>query len=164
MSGIEFEGTYMPTEALTLRASFGTLDADYDEYDYNGVDISDKARLLYAPELTAYLGAEHTSDRAGGTLTLNLGFSHKDDVETQADWSTYNPATGPEVTIESFETLDISATFMKEMSNGTLKLRVYGTDVLEDGNRVGRRYDAGSFAWAELVPRRQMGVTVGYEF
>ena len=65
---------------------------------------------------------------------------------------------------ESFETLDISATFMKELSNGTLKLRVYGTDVLEDGNRVGRRYDAGSFAWAELVPRRQMGVTVGYEF
>jgi len=164
MSGIEFEGTYMPSDALTLRASFGTLDGDYDEYDYNGVDISKKARLLYAPELTAYLGAEHTSDRAGGTLTLNLGFSHKGDVETQADWSTYNPATGPEVTIDSFETLDISATFMKEMGNGTLKLRVYGTDVLEDGNRVGRRYDAGAFAWAELVPRRQMGVTVGYEF
>jgi iron complex outermembrane receptor protein len=164
MSGIEFEGTYMPTDALTLRASFGTLDADYDEYNYNGVDISDKARLLYAPDLTAYLGAEHTSDRAGGTLTINVGFSHKDEVETQADWSTYDPVTGPEVTIESFETLDISATFMKELSNGTLKLRVYGTDVLEDGNRVGRRYDAGSFAWAELVPRRQMGVTVGYEF
>ena len=50
------------------------------------------------------------------------------------------------------------------MGNGTLKLRVYGTYVLEDGNRVGRRYDAGAFAWSELVPRRQFGLTVGYEF
>jgi len=164
MSGVEFEGTYMPTDALTLRLNFGTLDADYDEYLYNGTDIASKARILYAPELTAYIGAEHSSDRAGGNLVLNLGFSHKGDVDTQADWSTYNAATGPEVTIKSFETLDISATFMKEMGDGTMKVRVYGTDVLEEGNRVGRRYDAGSFAWAELVPRRQFGVSVGYEF
>ena len=96
--------------------------------------------------------------------TLNLGFSHKGEVETQADWSKYNPATGPVVTLDSFQTLDISATFVKEFGPNTLKLRVYGTDVLEDGNRIGRRYDAGAFAWAEPVPRRQMGVTLGYEF
>jgi iron complex outermembrane receptor protein len=160
MSGIEFEGVLMPTDALTLRLNFGTLDAEYDEYIYNSIDIASKARILYAPEFTAHFGAEHTTDRAGGTLTLNLGYSHKDDVETQADWSVYNPVTGPEVTLESFQTLDISATFMKEMGDGTLKLRLYGTDVLEDGNRIGRRYDAGAFAWAEPVPRRQMGVTV----
>ena len=164
MYGLEFEGMYMPTDALTLRLNIGTLDSEYDEYDYNGVDIAEKARILYAPELTAYLGAEHSSDRAGGTLTLNAGFSHKAEVETQADWSTYNPLTGPPVTIESFETLDISATFVKEAGNGELKLRVYGTDVLEEGNRIGRRYDAGAFAWAEPVPRRQFGVSVGYEF
>ena len=164
MDGIEFEGVLMPTDALTLRASFGTFSGDYDKFDYNGVDISDKAHLLYAPELTAYLGAEHSSEVAGGTLTWTGGFSYKDEVFTQADWSTYNPATGPVVIIESFETLDLSATYIKDMGNGTLKLRVYGTDVLEDGNRVGRRYDAGAFAWAELVPRRQFGLTVGYEF
>ena len=53
---------------------------------------------------------------------------------------------------------------MKEMGSGTIKLRAYGTDILDGGNRVGRRYDAGAFAWAELVPRRQMGVSLGYEF
>ena len=164
MDGIEFEGMYMPSDDLTLRLSFGTFDGDYDEYDYNGVDISDKARLLYAPELTAYLGAEHTSEMAGGILTINAGLSYKDKVETQADWSSYNPETGPVVTIDSFESLDLSATFMKDMGEGTLKLRAYGTDVLEDGNRVGRRFDAGAFSWGELVPRRQFGVSVGYEF
>jgi iron complex outermembrane receptor protein len=164
MSGVEFEGVLMPSDALTLRLNFGTLDSEYDNYDYDGVDISSKARILYSPKFTGYFGAEHTSDRAGGTLTLNLGFSHKGEVETQADWSKYNPATGPVVTLDSFQTLDISATFVKEFGPNTVKLRVYGTDVLEDGNRIGRRYDAGAFAWAEPVPRRQMGVTLGYEF
>jgi len=164
MDGIEFEGMFMPTDALTLRAMIGTFNGDYDKYDYNGTDIADKARLLYAPELTAYLGAEHTSETAGGSLTINAGFSHKADVETQADWSTYDPATGPEVTLESFESLDISATFIRDMGNGNLKIRAYGTDLLEEGNRVSRRYDAGAFAWAELTPRRQIGLSVGYEF
>ena len=163
MQGVEFEGMYMPSDNLTLRLSFGTFDGEYDEYDYNGVDISEKARLLYAPELTAYFGAEHTSEVAGGVLTLNGGLSFKDDVDTQADWATWSGGT--EVVIESFESLDLSATFVKDMGTGTLKLRAYGTDVLEDGNRVSRRYDAGGgFSWAELAPRRQFGVSVGYEF
>jgi hypothetical protein len=50
------------------------------------------------------------------------------------------------------------------MGNGNLKIRAYGTDILEEGNRVSRRYDAGAFAWAELTPRRQIGLSVGYEF
>ena len=36
--------------------------------------------------------------------------------------------------------------------------------MLEGGNRVSRRYDAGAFAWAELAPHRQFGITLGYEF
>ena len=164
MEGLELEYVLMPTEELTLRATVGTLDTDIDEFNYNGVDISNKAHMLYAPELTAYFGAEHTSDIGGGTLTINAGWSYKDDMYTQADWSTYDPATGPETVIESYESLDLSATYLKDMGAGTLKVRLYGTDILEEGNRVSRRYDAGAFAWAELAARRQFGVTVGFEF
>jgi iron complex outermembrane receptor protein len=164
MEGLELEYVLMPTEELTLRATVGTLDTDIDEFNYNGVDISNKAHMLYAPELTAYFGAEHTSDLGGGTLTINAGWSYKDDMYTQADWSTYVPATGPETVIESYESLDLSATYLKDMGAGTLKVRLYGTDILEEGNRVSRRYDAGAFAWAELAARRQFGVTVGFEF
>jgi len=164
MEGLELEYVLMPTEELTLRATVGTLDTDIDEFDYNGVDISNKAHMLYAPELTAYFGAEHTSDIGGGTLTINAGWSYKDDMYTQADWSTYDPVTGPETVIESYESLDLSATYLKDMGAGTLKVRLYGTDILEEGNRVSRRYDAGAFAWAELAARRQFGVTVGFEF
>ena len=164
MQGLELEYVLMPTDELTLRATLGTLDTEIDEFDYNGLDISNKAHMLYAPELTAYLGAEHTSDLGGGTLTINAGWSYKDDMYTQADWSTYDPATGPETVIESYESLDLSATYLKDMGAGTLKVRLYGTDILEEGNSVSRRYDAGAFAWAELAARRQFGVTVGFEF
>jgi iron complex outermembrane receptor protein len=165
MQGIEVEYVLMPTDELTLRATVGTLDTDINEFNYNGVDISDKAYNIYAPELTAYFGAEHTSEVAGGTLSINAGLSYKDDMRTQADWSTYNPETSPTNVIESYESLDLSATYLKDMGEGILKLRLYGTDIIEDGNRISRRYDAGGgFSWAELAPRRQFGVTVGYEF
>lgn len=164
MSGVEIEAVLAPTEALVLRAAIGTFDGEYDKFDYNGEDISDRARLLYAPDLTASLVAEHTSAFAGGSLTITASLSYKDAVETQADWATYDPATGPETTIESFEALDLSATYLVDIGNGTLKLRAYGTDILEDGNRVSRRFDAVEFAWAELSPRQQFGVSVGYEF
>jgi iron complex outermembrane receptor protein len=164
MSGVEIEAVLAPTEALTFRAAIGTFDGEYDKYDYNGVDIADRARLLYAPELTASLVAEHTSEFAGGSLSITASYSYKDDVETQADWATYDPATGPQTTIESYESVDLSATYLMDMAVGTLKLRAYGTDIFEDGNRVSRRFDAGAFAWAELAPRRQVGLSLGYEF
>ena len=164
LSGIEFEGIWKPTDSLTLRAAIGTLDGEFDEYDYNGVDISNKAQLLYAPELTASIGAEFVTSIGAGELILNGNFSHQDEVYTQTPWALYDPATFPKVTIDSWESLDLSATYLLDTSSGTWKFMVYGTDVLEDGNRVQRRYTTGSFTWAELAPRQQFGVTVGYEF
>ncbi|MAC37526.1 MAG: hypothetical protein CME47_08580 [Halieaceae bacterium] len=164
MDGIEVEGIWMPTSALTLRASLGTLDASYDTYEYNDRDISNVAELLYAPELTYAIGAEHVSSIFGGELILSGNFSYQDDVYTQTPWAIYDPATFPKVTIDSWESLDVSATYLRDTSNGTFKVIVYGTDVLEDGNRVQRRYTTGSFTWAELAPRAQYGVTIGYEF
>jgi iron complex outermembrane receptor protein len=164
MDGLEVEGIWMPTSALTLRASLGTLDASYDSYDYAGRDISNTAQLLYAPELTYSLGAEHLSSVFGGELILSANFSYQDDVYTQTPWAIYDPATFPKVTIDSWESLDLSATYLRDTENGTFKVIVYGTDVLEDGNRVQRRYTTGSFTWAELAPRQQFGLTIGYEF
>ena len=164
MDGIEVEGIWMPTSALSLRASLGTLDGSYDSYDYNGVDISGRAQLLYAPELTWSLGAEHVSQIMGGELILTANYSYQDEVYTQTPWAIYDPATFPKITIDDWESLDVSATYLRDTDNGTFKVILYGTDVLEDGNRVQRRYTTGSFTWAEIAPRQQFGITIGYEF
>ena len=164
MDGIEVEGIWMPTSALTLRAALGTLDASYDSYDYNGEDLSGRAELLYAPELTWSFGAEHASQAFGGDLIFNLNYSYTDEVYTQTPWALYDPATFPKVTIDSWQSLDLSATYLRDTDMGTFKVILYGTDVMEDGNRVQRRYTTGSFTWAELAPRQQFGITIGYEF
>jgi iron complex outermembrane receptor protein len=164
MDGIEVEGIWMPTSALTLRAALGTLDASYDTYDYNGEDISGRAELLYAPELTWSFGAEHVSQAFGGDLIFTLNYSYTDEVYTQTPWAIYDPATFPKITIDSWQSLDLSATYLRDTDMGTFKVILYGTDVMEDGNRVQRRYTTGSFTWAELAPRQQFGITIGYEF
>ena len=53
---------------------------------------------------------------------------------------------------------------MLPIGNGPAMVRVYDTGILQDGGRIERPFDAGAFAFASLVPRRRLGVTIGYEF
>ena len=162
--GIEVEGVWMPTDRLTIRGTYGYLDADFDSYDFDGTDISDRAQVIYAPENTFSLMADHTSSIFGGTFIVSGTYSYRSDVWGAAAYETYNYETGPDINIASHDQLDLSATWLRDMARGQLKLMVYGTDVLEGDGRVARAYDAGAFSWSELVPGRQIGVTVGYEF
>lgn len=162
--GVEVEGVWMPTDRLTIRGTYGYLDADFDSYDFDGTDISDRAQVIYAPENTFSLMADHTSSIFGGTFIVSGTFSYRSDVWGAAAYETYNYDTGPDINIASHDQLDLSATWLRDLAQGQLKLMVYGTDVLEGDGRVARAYDAGAFSWSELVPGRQIGVTVGYEF
>lgn len=162
--GLEIEAVYTPTDALTLRATYGYLDAEFDEYDFNGRDLSDDAPVIYSPENTASLTADYVTDLVGGSLTLTGTYSYTDEVFGNAPWESYNFDTGPDITISSHSQLDLAATFLYPVGDGTAKLMVYGTDITDGDGRVSRAFDAGAFAWQELVPGRQWGVTVGYEF
>jgi iron complex outermembrane receptor protein len=164
-SGLEIEAMALVTDALTIRAALGTLDADYSRFDYAGLgDISNRAQVTYAPELTYNIGAEYIMSALGGEIILNGNFKYTDDSWGRTDFATYDYQYGPDILIESFDVLDLSATYRRAMGNGMLTARVYGTDVLEDGGRIARPFDAGSFAFANIVPRRTLGLTLGYEF
>lgn len=162
--GLEIEAIWVPTDAITVRATYGYLDAEFDSYNFNGVDISSQAQVIYAPENTASLVIEHQSEMLGGSMTLSGAFSMKSDIWGATEYSSYDYATGAEINIDSHNQFDLSATYYRDMTQGTLKVVLYGTDVFEEDGRVARAYDAGAFAWKELVPGRQLGVTLGYEF
>lgn len=165
--GLEVEVVYLPTDAVTVRASYGYLDAGFDKYTGTAAvgDIADKAKTTFAPENTASLAIEHASSIAGGELIINGTFSHRSEMYGSADWESYSFETGPNVTMDTHNQLNISGTYKRETaSGGTIKVVVYGTDVLDEDGRVSRAYDAGAFAWSELVAGRQFGVTLGYEF
>jgi iron complex outermembrane receptor protein len=164
-SGLELEVMAMVTDRLTLRGAMGTLDADYARFDYAGIgDISDRAEVVWAPELTYNIGGEYRINGLGGEWIINANYKYTDEAWGRSDFGTYNFQYGPEILREDFKVLDVSATYLLPVGNGTAMIRVYGTDILEDGGRIERPFDAGAFAFASLVPRRTLGVTIGYEF
>ena len=163
--GVEVEGSYLATNSLLFRFAVGTLEARYDKFDYAGLgDISSIARVTYAPELTASLGVEYIADFLGGEVTLSGNLKHTADSWGRTDWATYDPVYGPDILIDSFETLDLSAQYTHPVRGGQIRLRLYGTDVLKDGGRIARPFDAGAFAFADIVARRTIGATIGYDF
>lgn len=163
--GIELELMAMLTDNLTIRAAMGTLDADYAKFDYAGIgDISDRAKVVWAPELTYNIGGEYRLSGLGGDWIFNANYKYTDEAWGRTDFGTYNFQYGPDMVRPDFKVLDLSATYMLPIGNGTAMIRVYGTDILEDGGRIERPFDAGAFAFASLVPRRTLGVTIGYEF
>ena len=163
--GLELEVMAMVTDRLTLRGAMGTLDADYARFDYAGIgDISDRAEVVWAPELTYNIGGEYRINGLGGEWIINANYKYTDEAWGRSDFGTYNFQYGPEILREDFKVLDVSATYLLPVGNGTAMIRVYGTDILEDGGRIERPFDAGAFAFASLVPRRTLGVTIGYEF
>ena len=165
LQGIEIESKYYPTNNLSFNTALGILDAEYDDYIDGGVDISDRAQLRMAPEYTFSFGVDYDVELSRGDLALSATFSGRDKYYGQANYKTYNPVTGPINIIEEIEQLDLSATFRTETANGNvLKITAFGNDILEDGGRISRTFDAGAFAFAATKKRQHFGMKIGYEF
>ena len=134
-------------------------------YDDGGVDISDRAKLRMAPEFTFNLGFDYDVSLPGGDLTLSGSYNGRDTYWGQANWKTFNFAQGPNIEVDSYESLDLSASFRTETSNGNqIKVIIFGNDILEEGGRIARPFDAGAFAFAAPAKRQHFGMKLGYEF
>ena len=80
IDGIEVEGSILLTDSLTMRFALSKLNADIEEWLFNGVDISAQREVQNTPETMVYLGLGYSTDLAGGALMLNLNWTYKDDV------------------------------------------------------------------------------------
>jgi iron complex outermembrane receptor protein len=50
--GFELDGTWLPVDALRLQLGYGYLDAKYDEFIDNGVNVADDRAFVHAPKNT----------------------------------------------------------------------------------------------------------------
>ena len=73
---------------------------------------------------------------------------------------------GLDTMVPSHEALDLSLTYTRETdSGGTVKIVVFGNDILEEGGRLARPFDAApSFTFASPLKRQHFGMSIGYEF
>ncbi|MEQ7154668.1 TonB-dependent receptor [Brevundimonas aurifodinae] len=87
IQGLEFELAARPTDQLSINASLGLLDAQYDEFDIlvGGVatDVSDRA-LVNSPEVNASLAATWEQPLDNGlTLVLHGDAGYRSEIATE---------------------------------------------------------------------------------
>lgn len=81
--GFELEAMWVPTDALRLQASYGYLDAEYDEFIDAGVNEANNRAVLHAPENSLNLLVDARLARtAWGDLRAVADYSWTDDYYT----------------------------------------------------------------------------------
>ena len=165
INGLEIESKYRASDNLRFNASLGLLDSEYDEFQAFGIDVANVAQLRMAPDMTFSLGFDYDIELSRGVLSLSGNLNGTDEYFGSANWQIYDGTNDPIVIIPSYESLDLSATFITETSSGSeMKITVFGNDVLEEGGRIARPFDAGIFGFAAPAKRQHFGMKVGFEF
>ena len=84
--GFEFDLVVVPVDGLSIDATYGYLDAEFDEYLARNpatnqlVDISDNTTVAQAPENTASLGVQYDFEPFSfGALSARMDVSYKDE-------------------------------------------------------------------------------------
>ncbi len=80
ISGLEIEGSVRITEAFTTQFSASILDASFDEYIVNGVNVANDREIQNTPDTTLYVAALYNLDLFGGNTLFNVNYSYKGDV------------------------------------------------------------------------------------
>ncbi len=152
IQGFEFGLNASPTNSLSIDASLGYLDSEYEEFEtlVNGVltDVSDR-RLTNSPDWTAFIGATQEFQLDNGLLSrLHADVAYRD---TFANESTDSPF----LSVDSATYLNAFVSIGSE--NGSWELRAGGTN-LTDVARAAQRLNTAEFSGVEtafMAPPRQ---------
>lgn len=95
--GLELEASYAPTKALRVQASYGYLDAKYNEFIDAGVNVAGNRAFVHAPKHSISLALDWLmAQTAWGPLRLQTDYTYKSGFYTYpfqlaASGSGYNP-------------------------------------------------------------------------
>ncbi len=120
--GLELEGSYAPSSALRLQASYGYLNAKYSEFLDNGVNVASNRAFIHAPKNSVSLSLDWLmAQTAWGPLRLQSDYTYKDAFYTypyqlQSSGPGFDPST------------QVAANSRVE-ANGTLNARLLLSDI-----------------------------------
>ncbi|MEM1436408.1 MAG: TonB-dependent receptor, partial [Pseudomonadota bacterium] len=131
MMGVELEMMYQVTPAWFVRATYGYLDAEYDNYfaDLNGDGIvtdNSNLRPRNTPENTFGLTTTYTIPVGSGDLQGMLSYRWRDEIEMIAD----NDPLGFLNPIE-----DLSATVTYSWNDERYRVTAFGRNMTDDRER-----------------------------
>ncbi len=154
MTGLELDLLYYPTEALSLRANLGLLDAEYDDFQFTGasgmVDLSG-LDFRRAPKVTGSLSATYEWQLNEARAWTNVGWHYIGEHETDF-------ANKPELGNDAQNL--INASF--NLAFDKVQVSAWGRNLTnEDGYGIG--FDvAGLWSYAATRAPRTYGVEVTY--
>lgn len=136
MKGVELEVSALATDFLTINASLGYLDGQYDEYiGPDGEDISNQHELVNAPKWTVRLAPQYrillsslsgsSTSRSAGELILAADLSYRSKTYT---------------TVSSSETLSQSAYGLIDVSISYISANQHWRVMLGGKNLGDKRY------------------------
>jgi len=169
-NGFELEGIARPFDAeVNLRMALGYLDAKYNKYFEEDpvtgepVNVAKLAEVLFAPKWTFSIGGDWTTAVGGGDLTTQVTWSYTDDAYGTGP---IPPDPNKLDVIPSYDSLDLSFNYRYPLKDTSVFfVTVYGTDIFNEGGRIGRPYVVpGLWSWAGPEIRRNYGIQVGIEF
>ncbi len=155
MFGVELEAQFQITPAWFVRATYGYIDAEYDNYlaDINGDGIiTDNSGLesRNTPENTLGLTTTYTIPVGPGDLQGMLSYRFRDEVEMIAN-------NDPLGSLDSLD--DLSATVSYSWADEKYRVTAFGRNITDERERkVGRIGGLTTRAWYNE------GATYGVEF
>jgi len=157
--GAELEIQFQITEAWNVRASYGYLDAEYDDYvaDINGDGvITDNSDLTprNTPENSIGLNTTYTIAIGPGDLTGFASYRWRDEIETIAN----NDPLGH---LDNVENLDIGLNYIWD--DGRYRLTAYGRNITDERERVVVRIP-GLTTWGSWNQGENYGVEFAVSF
>ncbi|MFN7782466.1 MAG: TonB-dependent receptor [Lysobacterales bacterium] len=88
VKGVELEYQALLTQNFSLQGNFAWLDAKYDEFITNNVNVAANQRFTNAPERSMAISALHSLPLAsGGNLSTRLSYSYQSEVYPTTDLS-----------------------------------------------------------------------------
>jgi iron complex outermembrane receptor protein len=131
--GFEVEFVYQVVESLQLSANYGYLDAEYDEFIENGVDVKDLKDVPYAPENMASLALDWTVGTwSWGNLALHMDWSYNDDYVPYVE-----PSQNATAEIDSYEIVNANL-ILSEVPVGsdmTMQFSLWGKNLTDEEYR-----------------------------
>ena len=171
--GLELETTWLVTDQMQLKASLGYLDASYDEFEFEGLDLSDPD-IPFASKWQ--VGGQAIYDQGlanGGAMTYVVSVHYQSDAEM----SPFDPnsATGtnpkfpgnvvrhPTYTqLEERVLLDANITYISP--NERWSVTAFGKNLLNEEYRVSANSVGGLWNFSQFGAPLQWGVELGMNF
>jgi iron complex outermembrane receptor protein len=160
--GAELEVQFQVTEAWNVRASYGYLDASYDDYiaDLNGDGIeTDNSDITprNTPENTIGLNTTYTIPMGPGELVAFASYRWRDEIEVLSfrDPTPGSKGNDPLGHLGSVENLDLTLNYI--WGDGRYRLSAYGRNLTDERERVVSRIP-GLTSWASWNQGENYGV------